>query len=73
MGQQILTEELGASIDDLGGLSVKEFCSRYRISRPTSYKEIANKRLRAVKVGAKTIVLRSDAKAWEQALPGCGS
>jgi excisionase family DNA binding protein len=56
-----------------GASTVKEFCRRNKISRPTFYKEITGKRLRAVKVGAKTLVLDSDERAWKQCLQQVGS
>jgi excisionase family DNA binding protein len=55
-------------IDD-GGFTVKEFCARYKISRTTFYEELNAKRLRAKKVGSKTIVLFDDARAWAKSLP----
>jgi excisionase family DNA binding protein len=49
--------------------AVREFCARYGICRQTFYDELHRGRLRAVKLGKKTIVLRSDAEAWESSLP----
>ena len=49
--------------------SVREFCLRYGICRDTFYAEIKLKRLRAHKLGKKTIVLRSDAENWAASLP----
>jgi excisionase family DNA binding protein len=50
-------------------LAVKEFCARYGICRETFYGEIRRGRLRALKLGKKTIVLKSDADAWRNSLP----
>jgi excisionase family DNA binding protein len=49
--------------------AVKEFCARYGICRETFYGEIRRGRLRALKLGKKTIVLKSDAEAWCNSLP----
>lgn len=49
--------------------SVAEFCRVYGISRPTFYSEVARGRLRARKLGTKTIVLKRDADAWTAAMP----
>ena len=42
---------------DLGAMTVKEFCRKYRIGRTKFYEEIKSGRLRAVKWGARTLVL----------------
>jgi excisionase family DNA binding protein len=49
--------------------AVKEICRAYGISRETVYNEIRRGRLRALKLGKKTIVLKSDAEAWRNSLP----
>ena len=49
--------------------AVREFCARYGICRDTFYREVKLGRLRAVKLGHKTLVLKSDAEAWAAALP----
>jgi excisionase family DNA binding protein len=49
--------------------AVREFCARYGICRQTFYDEVHRGRLRAVKLGKKTIVLRADADAWVSSLP----
>jgi excisionase family DNA binding protein len=45
-------------------LSISEFCARYGIGRTTTYEEIRSGRLRAVKVGRRTLVTESDAESW---------
>jgi excisionase family DNA binding protein len=45
-------------------LSISEFCGRYGIGRTTTYEEIQSGRLRAVKVGRRTLVTESDAESW---------
>ena len=50
-------------------LAVREFCARYGICRQTFYDEVKRGRIRAVKLGKKTIILRADAEAWAKSLP----
>lgn len=52
-----------------GALEVSEFCSQYRISRSAFYEEIRAKRLIAKKLGSKTLIPRTSARAWLAALP----
>jgi excisionase family DNA binding protein len=57
---------------DLSGreaFAVSEFCERFGICRETFYQEVRRGRLRAVKLGAKTIVLKSDADVWVATMP----
>jgi excisionase family DNA binding protein len=49
--------------------AVREFCARYGICRQTFYDEIKRGRLRALKLGKKTLVLKSDAESWAKSLP----
>jgi excisionase family DNA binding protein len=49
--------------------AVREFCDRYGICRDTFYGEVKRGRLRALKVGKRTLVLKSDAEAWATSLP----
>jgi excisionase family DNA binding protein len=51
-----------------GGLTVKQWCEKYNTNVPTFYKEVASGRLRAIKIGGKTLVLHSDGLAYERAL-----
>jgi excisionase family DNA binding protein len=48
---------------------VPEFCRRYGIGRTNAYQEIAAGRLRAVKVGRRTLITHDAAEAWLAALP----
>ncbi len=48
---------------------LKEFCERYAVGRTTAYQEIASGRLRALKVGRRTVIADRDAEAWLSALP----
>ena len=50
-------------------LTLKDFCDAYRVCRETAYQQIRAGRLRAVKLGRKTLILRADAELWAAALP----
>jgi excisionase family DNA binding protein len=50
-------------------LTLKDFCDAYRVCRETTYKQIRAGRLRAVKLGRKTLILRADAEVWAASLP----
>ena len=58
--------------DELGAISVREFCERYRLGHTLTYELIKKGKLRAVKVGSRTLILRSDVKAFERTLPTIG-
>jgi excisionase family DNA binding protein len=49
--------------------AVREFCDQYGICRDTFYSEVKCGRLRALKVGKRTLVLKSDAEVWAASLP----
>jgi hypothetical protein len=49
--------------------AVREFCQWANISRTSFYKEVQLGRINPVKVGCKTLVLRSEAERWLAALP----
>lgn len=53
---------------ELGAMTVKEFCARYRIGTTKFYEEIKSGRLRAVKCGTRTLILNRDSKSWENTL-----
>jgi excisionase family DNA binding protein len=48
---------------------IDDFCRLYGVGRTTAYQEIAAGRLRAVKVGRRTLVTHDAAEAWLAALP----
>ena len=48
---------------------IREFCRRYGIGRTVAYKEISAGRLRAVKVGRRTLITQEAAEAWLAMLP----
>ena len=50
------------------GLSIQEFGERYGICRSSTYIEIREGRLKARKVGRRTVIALEDAEAWFAAL-----
>ena len=55
--------------DNDGAYSVKEFCDRYDIGLTAFYEEVNEGRLTVKKRGSRTLVPRSNARAWFNALP----
>jgi hypothetical protein len=49
--------------------SVAEFCSTYAVGRSIAFELIAAGKLKAHKLGHKTIVLADDAEEWLRSLP----
>lgn len=49
--------------------TTKQFCEAYGIRRTKMYEEINSGRLKAKKLGSKTLILASAAEAWYAALP----
>jgi excisionase family DNA binding protein len=45
-------------------LSITEFCKNYGVGRTMAYEEIKARRLRAIKVGQRTLIIVDDAEAW---------
>jgi excisionase family DNA binding protein len=52
-----------------GALTISQFCHRYGVCRETCYREIRAGRLRARKVGRRTVLLLPDVDAWAASLP----
>jgi excisionase family DNA binding protein len=52
-----------------GAFTIKELCEAYRLCREKAYQEIRAGRLRAVKLGRKTLILHADAEVWAASLP----
>jgi excisionase family DNA binding protein len=50
-------------------MTLKDFCDAYRVCRETAYQQIRTGRLRAVKVGRKTLIMHADAEVWAASLP----
>jgi excisionase family DNA binding protein len=57
------------STDELGAMTVKEFCASYKIGNTLIYDLIKRGDLRAVKVGRRTLILKQDAQTWARLLP----
>jgi excisionase family DNA binding protein len=53
---------------ELGAMTVKEFCRKYRIGTTKFYEEVKAGRLRAVKCGTRTLILNRDGISWERTL-----
>lgn len=51
------------------GFTVDEFMAAYGIRRTKTYEEINSGRLKARKVGGRTIIAREDADAWLASFP----
>lgn len=47
--------------------SIPEFCQAHGIGRSLAYQEIRNKRLRATKIGRRTIITHEAAQEWLKA------
>ena len=62
-------EESGVNDGSRRAFSVCQFCRRYGVGRTTAYAEIAAGRLRAVKVGHRTLITNDAAEAWLASLP----
>jgi len=48
--------------------TVKQFCVDYGVGKTLTYAEIKAGRLRARKVGSKTLILHKDSEAWAGSL-----
>lgn len=51
-----------------GALTISQFTNTYSIGRTVTYNLIKERKLRAVKVGKRTLILRADAEAWAHSL-----
>jgi excisionase family DNA binding protein len=51
-------------MSDRRALSIVEFCHRYGVGRSKAYEEIKAGRLRAIKIGNRTLIIVDDAEAW---------
>lgn len=52
-----------------GALTIDEFCRWARAGRTMAYAEIKAGRLRAVKIGSRTVIPMENARAWLASLP----
>ncbi|HYQ09097.1 MAG TPA: helix-turn-helix domain-containing protein [Xanthobacteraceae bacterium] len=53
-------------------MSIAEFCERYGPGRTKTYEELKSGRLRARKIGKRTIITEDDAEDWLLRLPVIG-
>jgi excisionase family DNA binding protein len=65
----VVESEASSATHSRRAFSISEFCVRYGIGRTNAYQEIATGRLRAVKVGRRTLITHDAAEAWLAALP----
>lgn len=49
--------------------NIPEFCKRFSVGRTRAYEEIRTRRLRALKIGRRTIITNDDAESWLAGLP----
>ena len=56
-----------------GAYSLAAFCRTYNVGLTFTYQKIKEGKLRAVKAGGRTLILRRDAEAWAQSLPEMGA
>jgi excisionase family DNA binding protein len=50
-------------------MSIAEFCEQYGLGRTKTYEELKSGRLRARKIGKRTIITEDDAEDWLLRLP----
>lgn len=55
--------------DFRGAYSLAAFCRAFNVGLTFTYQNIKDGKLRAVKAGSKTLILRRDAEAWARSLP----
>lgn len=53
--------------------SIDQFCASFGVGRTTAYEQIKLGRLRALKVGNRTIITDHDAEEWLRNLPQAGT
>jgi excisionase family DNA binding protein len=57
--------------DSARAFDIRSFCEVYGVGRTKAYQEIGAGKLRACKIGRKTLIRREDAEAWLQGLIDC--
>jgi excisionase family DNA binding protein len=57
-----------SELENLGAMTVREFCARYRLGHTLAYEMIKRGELRAVKCGTRTLLLNKDIRTWEASL-----
>jgi hypothetical protein len=48
--------------------TIRQFCTDYSVGKTLAYGEMKAGRLRAVKVGVRTLILHDDSEAWARSL-----
>jgi excisionase family DNA binding protein len=64
-----MRNDLAQGLQNLGAMTVDEFCGWARIGRSKFYQEVQEGRIRLRKIGRKSVVIRTDAEAWLCSLP----
>ena len=67
--EQRISEREQQRRDRQRAFSLAEFCERYGPGRTTAYQEIKEGRLRARKIGKRTVITADDAEDWLRHLP----
>ena len=63
------SESAQSSASKLRARSIDQFCQCFAVGRTTAYEQIKMGRLRARKVGKRTIITDDDAEEWLRNLP----
>jgi excisionase family DNA binding protein len=67
--ERIVDDQVPPLIDSRRAFSVEEFCKRYGLGRTRAYQELKSGRLRARKIGRRTVITEDDAEDWLRRLP----
>lgn len=59
----------GQSLAPARAYTIEAFCAAFGLGRTSTFAEIKQGRLRARKVGRRTIILAMDAETWAASLP----
>ncbi|WP_258608517.1 DNA-binding protein [Mesorhizobium sp. AR10] len=59
----------GDSLATPRGYTIEAFCAAFGLGRTSAFGEIKGGRLKARKVGRRTIILATDAETWAASLP----
>jgi hypothetical protein len=68
-----MTDTEHRSLAPQRAMSVSQFCHRYGPGRTKAYEELKSGRLRARKMGKRTIITEEDAEDWLRSLPAAGT
>jgi excisionase family DNA binding protein len=56
-------------LDDDGAFTIPAFCAWAQVGRTLAYELINRGQIKAVKVGVKTLIPKTEARAWLASLP----